>query len=314
MRPIAGAAEFHERMRALDARFVRLYLPIAQAFMPYAEQSKSQALGDGSRLRGDPFDPALAAMVLVRVIDLTGTSTRNDLRGTDWFEKNDDEFAAELAVTVHRLRAVRRFLSDGGLSLIEYRVLRLPNRVLYRALWERINSFFSPPVSGWGQLELPLSVPSEAPGQVVPKAPDPPGEVLHNSGSRFTALGDAKNSTRSCGKRDSNKGNLYRKNVQTNPTDSVEVVGVRARARANDAEVLRTKLDSLGIVEPTLSELIERLAGVPMHQVEQAVAWTVEARLGVMAGDREFREYSRVDNWPGLRVRILRNLVGQGAT
>jgi hypothetical protein len=228
--PITDAHAFHERLKLHGVRFIRFYAPIADAFAPWAAESRSRKLEDGTRQRGDPFDADVAAMLLVRVIDLTGLSTLRELAGTEWFQKDDDEFASELGVSVHRFRAARRFLAGGGINLIEYRVLRLPNRVRYRADFLRIGTFFSPVMAGWGQRPLPLGPPGDPPPR--PKVAKPPGGVLHNSETRKTALGDAENSTRSCEKRDSNREDLYRKDLHRSLHQRYVAAVERAREEA----------------------------------------------------------------------------------
>ena len=127
------------------ARFVRYYPAIADTLRPYAEASRGSGAG---------FSADRAAIVLVRAMELTGTSTLPECWGTDWFEKSDTQFAADVGMGLYEFRAARSFLTGGGIRLIIRRDLRNPIRTHYRADFDRIEAFLSPAVAGYGQLVL----------------------------------------------------------------------------------------------------------------------------------------------------------------
>lgn len=237
---------------------MRFYPALAAAFEPYAEAGKSQSLSDGKRTRGSTFDPVTAAHILVRVIDLSGTSSRPDLKGTDEFDKEDAEFALELGVKVLGFRAARRFLAC-DVNLIGHRVLRLPNRTIYRPIWPRIQQFFFGASSGIGWGQMPLG--TQEPPADRPARPHPPSVEITNSECVNNTLGVTKKQTPSDEKTHSFRKDLYRKDC----TEKQKIVDVVVDSPAITAwkstlgHLLQTKI---GIDPPICYELAETLAGV----------------------------------------------------
>lgn len=146
--------------------FIRYIPALSQVFQPYVDAGKqpvttiSAKTGREYKKYSGSFNPIAAALVLVRVMELTGTSTRVDCRGTDWFEKGDEQFATELGLGLYEFRAGRKFLASVGIELIEYDTKYNPTRTLYRARFERIGAFLSPIVAGFGQLPMPVGADS----------------------------------------------------------------------------------------------------------------------------------------------------------
>lgn len=255
---VANSEGFHAALKALNTRFVRYYPALAALFEPYAEAGKSVALEDGKRTRSNTFDADTAALLFVRAVDLSGTSTRPDLAGSDEFDKEDGEFALELGVSLHRFRTARRFLA-ADVNLLGHRILRLPNRNVYRPIWSRIQTFFfgTEIGMGWGQLPLVAALPAPATG--------PPGsetdDELANSVCVNSALGVAKKRTRSDEKTHSYKEDLYKDNLFKKEI----VVGVApARERSQTAMKWAFEMESwlwrIGIEPPVSHELALQLA------------------------------------------------------
>lgn len=264
---ITDGKGFHAALLDLNTRYVRYYPAIAVLFEPYAAAGKSEALtGEGSgptRTRGSTFDPELAALMLVRVIDLAGLSTRSDIECVDEFEKSDTEFALELGITLHRFRAVRRFLAD-DVNLVERRTVRLPNRSFYRPVWSRIQQFLfgTDAGMGWGQMPLAgvqgsaADVPAQARGRPSPS------DELTNSECVNNTLGVTKKPTPSDEKTHSYREDLYRKDC-TEKTKKDVVVVERSEAKAAWATSLEGLIRrNLGIEQPASQQLSNLLADV----------------------------------------------------